>query len=120
MSQLRFLCDEDVSHDIVQYLRQGEPAMDIVVVGEPGGPPKSTGDLGVYREAVAQGRTLISGDLSTMCHLVAADLQSGGHNAGVIFLKPGRSIASYGADLHLIWFCETAEDWVDRIDFIPY
>ena len=94
--------------------------MDIVVVGEPGSLHKRTKDHDVYQEAIASGRTLISGDRGTMSRLVVADLRSGGHNAGAIFLKPGRAIASYGADLHLIWFCETAEDWIDRIDFIPY
>jgi hypothetical protein len=120
MSQLRFLCDEDVSHDIIDYLRRVEPAIDILVVGEPGAPAKRTPDPDVYRAAVAFGRTLVSGDLSTMLTTVSADLAAGGHNCGAIFLIPWYAVARYGGDLHLIWVCDTADDWFDRIDFIPY
>jgi len=120
MSQLRFLCDEDVSHHIIDHLRRVEPGMDILVVGESGAPPKKTPDPDVYRTAIALGRTLVSGDLSTMLVTVRADLASGGHNCGAIFLIPWHADAQYAGDLRLIWFCETTDDWIDRIDFIPY
>jgi hypothetical protein len=120
MSQLRFLCDEDVSHDIIAFLRSAEPAMDILVVGEVGAPPKQTPDPLVYRAAVAIGRTLISGDRKTMSNVVTADSRAGGHNSGVMFMKSGHSVARYAATIHLIWFCETADQWLDRIDYIPY
>jgi hypothetical protein len=120
MSQVRFLCDECVSHDIIGFLRSAEPALDILAVGEAGAPTKSTPDLLVYRAAVALDRTLVSGDKRTMSTTVNAELAAGGHNRGVIFLRDGHPVASYAKDLHLIWFCETAEDWVDRIDYIPY
>jgi hypothetical protein len=51
---------------------------------------------------------------------VSADLAAGGHNFGAIFLTPWHAPARYGADVHLIWFCDTTDDWLDRIDFIPY
>ena len=105
---------------MIHYPKQAEPALDILVVGEPGAPSERSGDSDVYREAIALGRDLVSGDRKTMTCLVAADLRDGGHNAGVIFLEGGRSVASYGLELHLIWFCESAEEWMDRLDFIPY
>ena len=120
MSQLRFLCDEDVSHDVIAFLRSAEPTVDILAVGEVGAPPKQTPDPVVYRAAVALGRALISGDRRTMSKAVTADLRAGGHNCGVIFLKSGHSVARYSITIHLIWFCETADDWLDRIDYIPY
>jgi hypothetical protein len=92
----------------------------MLVVGEPGAPPKKTPDTDVYRTAIALGRTLISRDLSTMLVTVTSDLKTGGHNCGAIFLKPEYPVARYGSDIHLIWFCETSDDWIDRIDFIPY
>jgi hypothetical protein len=120
MSQLRFLCDEDVSYDIVTFLRNLEPAIDVLVPGEAGAPPKQAPDAVVYRAAVTLGRTLVTGDRRTMSRIVRADLVAGGHNSGVIFLKSGHTVASYGGTLHLIWFCETADDWIDRMDYIPY
>ena len=120
MRQLRFLCDEDVSHDIIMFLRSIEPAIDVLVSGEAGAPPKQASDGIVYRAAVTLGRTLLSGDKRTMSRVFTADLLAGGHNSGVIFLKSGHSGASYTAMIHLIWFCETTDDWIDRIDYIPY
>jgi hypothetical protein len=120
MSQLRFLCDEDVSYDILAFVRQIEPAMDILAVGEVGAPPKRSSDSTVYRAAVTLARTLVTGDRNTMSNIVKADWLAGGHNSGVIFLKHGHSVASYGGTLHLIWFCETVDDWIDRMAYIPY
>jgi hypothetical protein len=120
MSQIRFLFDEDVSGHVAKFLRRVEPTMDILVVNEPGAPPEGTDDPDVYRAAVAMGRTLVSGDKSTMSATVNADLAAGGHNRGAIFLKKGHSATRCGADLRLIWYCETAQDWIDRIDYIPY
>jgi hypothetical protein len=120
MSQLRFLCDEDVSHDVIAFLRSAEPALDLLAIGEAGAPPKHTADSVVYRAAVTLGRTLISGDKKTMKGLVTADLLAGGHNYGAIFLRSGHSVASYATTIHLIWYCESTNDWLDRIDYIPY
>jgi hypothetical protein len=55
-----------------------------------------------------------------MSRLVIADVLAGGHHSGILFLKSGHSVASYAGTIHLIWFCETADDWIDRIDYIPY
>jgi hypothetical protein len=120
MSQLRFLFDADVSHHIVAYLRSAEPTMDILVVGEAGTPPRQTPDPGVYRAAVDSGRTLVSADKKTMVGTVSGDLAAGGHNSGAIFIRSGFSVAKCASDIHLIWFCETTDDWIDRIDYIPY
>lgn len=120
MSQLRFLCDEDVSQNLLAFVRSAEPAINLLAVGETGAPAKRSADNAVYQAAVTLGRTLISGDRKTMTRLVTADLRAGGHNCGVIFLRSGHSVASYATTIHLIWFCESANDWVDRIDYIPY
>jgi hypothetical protein len=120
MSQLRFLFDEDVSHHIIAYLRSAEPTMDILVVGAVGAPPKGTFDPEVYRAAVALGRTLVSSDRKTMTQAVYEDLAAGGHNGGTIFLKRRQSVARCAGDLHLIWYCDTTDDWIDRTDYLPY
>src|SRR4051794_3419512 len=103
MSRVSFLFDEDVSHDVIVFLRGAEPAIDLVVVGEPGMLPKGTPDRVVYETAVAQKRTLVSGDRSTMEPLVAADLSAGNHNSGAIFVRRNAPVARTAGDLHLIW-----------------
>ena len=120
MTRIRFLADECVSHNLLDFLRSLEPAIDVLAVNEPGAPRKGIRDPELIRAAFALGRTLISNDRSTLLRHPVAHFQAGGHTHGNIFLRSGFSIPAYAADLHLIWFCETADDGRDRIDFIPY
>jgi hypothetical protein len=120
MSQIRFFFDEDVSHDVIRLLRNAEPQIDVLAVGDESAPAKHTADVEVYGFAVSARRLLVSADRSTMTGVVVNDLRSGGHNHGAIFLRSGFSQTSIAMDLHLTWFCEAGEDWTDRIDYLPY
>jgi hypothetical protein len=120
MSQIQFFFDEDVSQDVVYLLRQAEPSVSLVCVGDPGALPKRSPDQDVYQAAVAVGRLLVTGDRKTMTGVVVRDLRQGGHNHGVVFLRRDRKPIRVATDLHLMWFCDTAEDWVDRIDYLPF
>ena len=120
MSSLRFLLDEDVNQDLIPALRSAEPAMDVLVVGQPGVPPKGTRDPGLLLAAETLGRTLISGARSTMTDHMKAHCDAGHHNCGVILLRGGFPLARYVAEIHLIWYVETPAEWLDRTDYIPY
>ena len=120
MNPLRFLVDECVNRDVVTYLRTLEPDMDLVVVGEPGAPPKGTLDPDLLLAAEAQGRALISGDRSSTTRHLADHYDAGHHTAGVILLRGGFPVARYAAEIRLIWFATTADEWLDRTDYIPY
>ncbi len=120
MNPLRFLADECFSHDIIDHLRNLEPAMDILVIGKPGAPPKGTSDPDVLLAAEALGRAVLSGDRSSMRRHLANHFQAGHHTCGLILLRNGFSVARYASEIRLIWFCTTADEWLDRTDFIPY
>jgi len=120
LSSLRFLIDEDVNQDLIPALRAAEPGMDVLVVGQPGAPPKRTPDPALLLAAETLGRTLISGDRSTMTDHLKDHFDAGHHTCGVILLRGGFPLMRYVADIHLIWFVETPAEWVDRTDYIPY
>jgi hypothetical protein len=120
MTVLRFLVDEDVHGDLPKALQDTEPAMDILVVGQPGAPPKGTLDPDLLLAAEALGRTLISGDRSSMPVHLKDHFAAGHHTSGVILLRRGLPFERYLTDLRLIWFVETADEWIDRTDYIPY
>ena len=120
MIPLRFLVDECVNRDIIAYLRNIEPAMDFLVVGEPAAPPKGTPDPDLLRVAEMLGRVMISGDRSTMSRHLVDHFNQGRHTAGVILLRSDFSVARYAAELRLIWFVTTPDEWTDRTDYIPY
>jgi len=116
---IRFLFDEDASHDILNDLRSVEPGMDILAVGEPGAPPKGTPDPAILLAAEALGRTLISSDRSTMPGHLADHFHQGRHTFGVILLRLGFSVGRYSSEIHLIWFATTLDEWLDRTAYIP-
>jgi hypothetical protein len=120
MNLLRFLADECFSHHILAAVRRAQPDLDILAVGEPGAPPKGTLDPPLLQAAIAMSRTLLSGDRSTMSKAVADHLRSEGHMPGAIFLRDGFPPARHASDIILIWACETTDEWLDRIDYIPY
>ena len=120
MAQLRFLVDECVSRDLVTHLRSAEPAMDLLVVGEPGAPRKGTLDPQLLLVAKGLQRAFISADRSTMMRHLAEHYRAGHRSYGLILLRGGFSVARYAADLHLIWFATTADEWLNRVDYIPY
>jgi hypothetical protein len=107
MNPLRFLIDECVSHDIVKNLREIEPDMDLLVVGEPGAPAKGTDDDELLLIGETQGRALISGDMSTMTKHLARHFEAGHHTAGLILLRSGFYIGRYALEIRLIWFATT-------------
>jgi hypothetical protein len=120
MNPPRFLVDEDVNMDLVTHLRAVEPAMELLIIGEAGAPPKGTLDPDVLLAAESLRRALISADKRTMRDHLNDHFNTGHHTWGVILLRVGHSIPAYAADLRLIWFATEADEWVDRTDYIPY
>jgi Domain of unknown function (DUF5615) len=120
MSQLKFLMDEDPSRALLHALRNRQPAPDIIRVGEPGAPPRRTKDPQVLLAAEAAGRCLISRDRRTMRRHVQDHLNAGHHTCGVILTRGGFALMRYVNDILLIWQATTPDEWVDRMDYIPY
>ena len=120
MSRCRFLFDEDVSLALTKALRQEQPAIDILHVGEAGAPPKRTpdSDLLVFAEATSRG--LITRDRRTMPGHIADHLARGRHTWGVFILRRGFPLRRYIEDLLLIWSASEADEWQDRVESIPW
>ena len=120
MSQLKFLLDEDTSHALLHALRNSRPGPDVLRVGDPGAPSLGTKDPQVLLAAEAAGRCLISRDRKTMRQHLQEHFDAGNHTCGVVLMKGGFALKRYIADILLIWQATTADEWVDRTDYIPY
>jgi hypothetical protein len=44
----------------------------------------------------------------------------GGHIWGLIWLRPCGTIRTWSESLVLIWEITEAEEWLDKLDWIPY
>ena len=112
----RFQADADFNQKVVLGLRRRQPAMDFQdahaggVIGLP--------DSEVLAQAAGSGRILISHDRKTMpahfAHFLAAK-----SSPGPIVVPQHLDIGAMIEDLLLIWATSEAEEWRDRVVFLP-
>jgi hypothetical protein len=112
----RFQADEDLNQKIVLGLRRRERAVDFKdahaagVIGLP--------DSDVLQRAADLDRVLISHDRKTMPTHFAWFLNSRS-SPGLIVVPQDLDIGHAIEDLLLIWAASDAEEWRDRIGFLP-
>jgi hypothetical protein len=119
MSKLRLLVDECTDPDLVTALRQAEPAIDVIRVGDPGAPPKGTLDPDLLIAAETMGRALVTRDKRTMPGHLRDHFMTGHHTAGVMFVLGGHRLGVYVQAILHHWNTTTADEWIDRTVYIP-
>lgn len=45
---------------------------------------------------------------------------AGGHIWGLLWLRPSANLEIWAEELYLIWEASEAEEWIDRVDWIPF
>ena len=112
----RFVADADFNHKIIVGLRRREPSVDFLSAHDGGmvGLP----DPDVIGVAADAGRVLVSHDRKTMPGHFAKfrETRSG---SGIIIVSQSLDIGVAIEDLLLIWAATDAEDWVNRLGFVP-
>jgi hypothetical protein len=119
MSKPRFLWDEHVDPAIIAAMQQLAPGIDVILVGDPGAPPRQTPDPDLLIAGEALGRVLVSKDKKSMPRHLINHFASGRHTAGVILLREGFSIGRYAQEIVNQWATTTADEWVDRTIYLP-
>lgn len=114
---IRFICDANFDHGIVHSLRRLDPRIDIKTADDAG--LRGMPDPKVLEVASAEGRILLTHDRRTMPHHFASFLLRRS-SAGVIIIAQNVSERTAVEELYLIWACETADQWIDRIGDVPY
>jgi len=112
----RFQADADFNHKIVVGLRRREPTIDFqdAHAGEVIGAQ----DPEVLQKAAAANRILISHDRKTMpVHFTR--FVSGRSSPGLIIVPQDIDIGVVIDDLLLIWAVSEAEEWRDKLAFLP-
>ncbi|OFW26820.1 MAG: hypothetical protein A3J28_14100 [Acidobacteria bacterium RIFCSPLOWO2_12_FULL_60_22] len=114
--KVRFQADADLDGRVLRGLRRAAPEIDIRTAAGAG--LSGHQDPEVLRIAAADGRILISQDRRTMpdhFRRFVADAAS----PGVILIRGGISVATAIEELVLIWTASEAEEWVNRLVWIP-
>ena len=116
---VRFLADEDLDVDIIQGLRSREPAIDILDVKSAG--LRGTGDPALLELAAQQGRIVVTYDRNTMTRHFRARVEAGKPASGLFILPQQQSaIGEIIESLLLIWAASQAEEWRNRMLYLPF
>lgn len=115
--KIRFICDANFDFGIVNSLRRLDPRIDIKTADEAG--LRGLADPKILEIAAADGRVLLTHDRRTMPRHFATFILSE-TCSGVIIIAQNVSERTAVEELYLIWACETAEKWVNRIGDVPY
>lgn len=113
---IRLQADADFNQIILLATIRREPAIDFqtAVAASLAG----LNDEQVLTRAANEGRLLVTHDQKTMPRHFA-NFTAAATSPGVLIVPQHISIATVVEDLLLIWFASEAEEWVNRIRFLP-
>ena len=114
--RMRFQADADLNQIILLATVRREPAIDFQTAFAAG--LADLRDQDVLAMAARTGRVLVTHDGRTMPRHFA-ELITTDTSAGLLIIPQHLSATSAVDDLLLIWFATEAEEWINRICFLP-
>jgi hypothetical protein len=114
----RFLADEDLRRDIVTATRRLEPGITFSTVLEQGLGQSS--DVAVLEFAAANQWILVSHDVNTMKARAEEFVVTGKSMAGLFLVPQFRPTRPVAETLLLVWAASEAEEWANRIVYLPF
>jgi hypothetical protein len=114
--KVRFQADADLHHAIVAATVRHEPGVDFQTASTAG--LRGVKDPQVLSLAAQEGRILVTHDQTTMPHHFAEFITQQ-VSAGVLIIPQHVPVAAAMEELILIWVASEAEEWVNRICFLP-
>jgi hypothetical protein len=113
----RFQADNDLRSVIRTGVLRREPAIDFQSAGE--AQLHGVSDPDVLRLATEQHRILISHGSEFHAGHFRDYLRVGNHSPVVLILPQEARVADAIESIVLIWIASEAEEWIDRIDWLP-
>ena len=114
--KVRFQADADLHQMIVTALVRREPGVDFQTATAADLAGRT--DPQVLDRAAAEGRVLVSHDQSTM-PLHFADFIQSRQSAGLLIVSQHLPYSNVVEELLLIWTASEAEEWINRIAYLP-
>lgn len=116
---LRYLLDENINPVYKVQLVRHEASLVVRAVGEVGAPPKGTLDPEILKWCDAYAFVLVTNNRKSMPGHLNEHLQAGGHVPGILILNPEMPMGDAIEALILIAQASLAEEYQDRISFLP-
>jgi hypothetical protein len=118
MSRPRFLADEDLRLEIVLAARRFEPALEFVTISDLG--RKGSDDSQVLEFAHSDGLIVVSHDVNTLRPAAEARVRDGRGVAGLLLTSQRSKSRDVAESIVLIWAASEADEWTNRIEFVPF
>jgi Domain of unknown function (DUF5615) len=116
---VRYLLDEHIDHAIREGLHRRRPELEIHAVGDSSAPNRGTPDPDILIWCETARFVLVTNNRATMPVHLRAHLAAGRHIPGILMLNPGMSIGEVIDELELVWDASDAEEYADRISYLP-
>lgn len=117
---IRFLLDEHVNPVIQRQLLRLDARIEVLSVGDAGAPPNGTPDSELLIWLEENGYVLVTENRSTMPRHFADHITGGRHVPGVLCVRPNVTVGRIIEELYLMWHASVADEYRDRIAFIPF
>jgi hypothetical protein len=111
--------DEHVAHTIQSQLLPLDADIDILAVGQPGAPAKGTDDRDILMWIEQAGHIFVTGNRRTIPEHLRTHYQAGRSVPGIIFLRRRADLGRVIEQLYLLWAATVADEYVDRILYLP-
>jgi Domain of unknown function (DUF5615) len=117
---LKYLLDENVDRAYLLQLRRQEPELTVLIIGDPGNPPKGTPDPEILRWCEANGFVLITNNRASMPVHLADHIAEGRHIPGIFILNSDLNIGGNLEELILAAIASIEDEYQDRIVYLPF
>lgn len=117
MSRPRLLADHDLNEQIITGVSRREPAVSFSTLRALG--LQSSADREVLEFAASEALVVISHDANTMTAAANARIVARLPMSGLVIAPQRARIGMVIEDLILIWAATDADEWPDRIEFLP-
>jgi hypothetical protein len=115
--RVRFLADADLNKAIISGVLRREPSIDFLTARAAG--LRSMRDPEVLALAAGQNRVLVSHDVGTMPAHFRAFAGTGNQSAGVFLVPQSLDIGTAIDELLLVWLASEAQEWLNRLVWLP-
>ncbi len=114
--RIRFQADADLNQMILLATLRRELAIDFRTAFAAG--LSGVSDTEVLMMAASEGRVLVTHDQKTMPRHFSEFITTQ-TSPGLLIIPQDLAVASAVEDLLLIWFATEAEEWINRLGFLP-
>ena len=114
-----FLLDENLPPKLKSAVLHLQPEIDILRVGDANAPPLGTLDPEIISYLESSQRLLVTDNRKSIPGHLEEYWATGGQIWGLFWVRPSASLGRWAEEIVIVWETSEAEEWIDKLDWIP-